>query len=287
MSRLFVIGDSFSASPKKGDETKNWCRLLAERLHQETGRDITLINNSLVGTSQEWCWTHLQIWLNYEMTADDYLVICLTHPSRVWFLDHMPEMTNANIIDLDRWVTKEEAKAIELYIRYIQRPMIDLMNVNNRLAYVAYQTQRRSLRKPLIIKCFDQDLDQAVEFPELLIAQGSLMSDVQYHEFDDPEAERENRFWRGIDCRYNHLCLSNHEILVQKLLDSFVSGQALDLQSGFHRALLKPGALDDIEFCQRELDMQTRKNNLENTDKFKPIIPWAKRVGVKTGQIDA
>ncbi len=286
MSRLFVIGDSFSASPPKGDETKNWPRLLCEKLYQQTGRDLTLINNSLVGSSQDWCMTHLQIWLNYEMTEDDYLVICLTHPSRVWFLDRLPEMSNANIIDLDRWVSKDEAKAIELYIRYMQRPMIDLMNVNNRLAYIAYQTQRRKLKKPLIIKCFDQDLDQAMEFPELIIAEGSLMSDVQYHEFDDPEAEAENRYWRGLDARYNHLCLRNHEVLAEKLLDSLINNTAPDLKNGFHKGMLTAGLLDDLEFCQKELNMDVRNKNLSNPDKFRPIIPWAKKMGLKTGQIE-
>ncbi len=286
MSRLFVIGDSFSASPPKGDETKNWPRLVAEKIHHHTDQEITLINSSLVGSSQDWIWTHLQIWLNYEMTADDYLVICLTHPSRVWFLERMPEMSNANVIDLDRFVTKEEAKAIELYIRYIQRPAIDLMNVNNRLAYVAYQVQRRQLKKPLIIKCFNQDLDQAVEFPELLIADGILMEDIQYHEFEDPELEVDSRFWRGIDARYNHMCLSNHEILAERLFRALIDQQSPEIKNGFIRGILRQGILEDVDFCRRELDMATRDKNLRNPDKFKPIIPWAKKVGVKTGQID-
>ncbi len=286
MSRLFVIGDSFSASPPKGDETKNWPRLIAEKLYRHTGNETTLINSSLVGSSQDWIWTHLQIWLNYEMTEDDYLIICLTHPSRVWFLERMPEMSNANVIDLDRWVTKEEAKAIELYIRYIQRPAIDLMNVNNRLAYVAYQTQRRGLKKPIIVKCFNQDLDQAVEFPELLIADGILMEDIQYHEFENPKEEEDMRFWRGIDARYNHMCLRNHEVLAERLFQSLITGEPADIKTGFHKGMLYRGILENEEFCKQELDLATRDRNLQNKEQFKPIIPWAKRVGVKTGQLD-
>lgn len=285
MSRLFVIGDSFSAPPPKGDETKNWPRLVTEKLHQHTGEDVLLINNSLVGSSQDWIWTHLQIWLNYEMTPDDYLIICLTHPSRVWFLERLPEMSNANTIDLDRWVTKEEAKAIELYIRYMQRPAIDLMNVNNRLAYVAYQVQRKGFRKPLIIKCFNQSLDQGTEFPELLIADGILMEDIQYWEFENPDAEEDMRFWRGIDARYNHMCLSNHEILSERLCSGLINQTIPDIKTGFHRGLLKDGILEDLDFCRRELNMATRELNRKNKDQFKPIIPWAKKVGIKTGQI--
>lgn len=286
MSRLFVIGDSFASSPPKGDNTMTWPRLVNEKLKNHIGQESQLINNSLIGSSQDWLWTHLQIWLNYEMTADDHLIICLTHPSRVWFLDRLPEMTNANIIDLDRWVTKEEAKAIELYIRYIQRPMIDLMNVNNRLAYVAYQVQRRKLRKPLIIKCFDQDLDQGMDFEELKIAKGSLMSDVQYHEFHDPESEVSNRYWHGVDARYNHLCLRNHEVLAEKVFQSLVTDQELDLTQGFYRNFLVDSMLDDLEFCEKELEMTVLEKNRSNKDRFRPIIPWAKRVGVKTGQLD-
>jgi hypothetical protein len=74
--------------------------------------------------------------------------------------------------------------------------------------------------------------------------------------------------------------------LAEKIADSLVSGQTIDLKTGFHRGLVKDGGLDDLEFCQRELDMHTREHNLNNVDKFKPIIPWAKKVGVKTGLIE-
>lgn len=285
MSRLFVIGDSFSVSPPKDDKTKNWPRLLTEKLYQHTGRDITLINSSMIGSSQDWCWTHLQIWLHYEMTSEDRLVVCLTHPSRVWFLERLPEMSNANVIDLDKWVTKEEAKAIELYIRYIQRPHIDLMNVNNRLAYLAYQVQRRGLQKPIVVKCFDQTLDQGEEFPELLIADGILMEDIQYHEFERPE-EVESKFWQGIDARYNHICLRNHEILAERLLQSFITGKPADLKNGFHKGMLKEGILDDEEFCRKEMCMMVREKNLKNREEYRPRLPWAKRVGIKTGLIE-
>lgn len=286
MSRLFVIGDSFAASPPKGDNTLSWTRLIVEKLHLHYGKEFTLINNSLIGSSQDWMWTHLQGWLHYEMTPEDYLVICLTHPSRVWFLERMPEMTNANIIDLDKWVSKEEAKAIELYIRYMQRPMIDLMNVNNRLAYVAYQVQRKGLKKPILIKCFDQDLDQGNEFPELKIANGSLMSDVQYHEFVNPEAEHSNNFWHGIDPRYNHMLLRNHEILAEKIVQDFINNSGVDLTTGFHKNIIAESMWDDIDFCKQELNFSVVTKNRENKDRFRPIIPWAKRVGVKTGQLD-
>lgn len=285
MGRLFVIGDSFSAPPMKGDETKNWPRLLAEKLYQHTGEETLLFNNSLLGSSQDWVWIHLQIWLHHEMTPEDRLVVCLTHPSRVWFIERLPEMSNANVIDLDQWVTKDEAKAIELYIRYIQRPEIDLMNVNNRLAYLAYQIQRRGLQKPILIKCFNQSLDQGTEFPELLIADGIIMEDIQFHEFENPE-DVESRFWQGVDARYNHMCLSNHEIFAERLLQSFITGQPADLKNGFHRGMLKEGIMDDVEFCKRELCMAMRERNLKNKEVYKPRIPWAKRVGIKTGLIE-
>lgn len=285
MSRLFVIGDSFSAPPMKGDETKNWPRLLAEKLYQHTGEETVLFNNSLLGSSQDWVWIHLQIWLHHEMTPEDRLVICLTHPSRVWFIERLPEMSNANVIDLDQWVTKEEAKAIELFIRYIQRPEIDLMNVNNRLGYLAYQIQRRGLQKPILIKCFNQSLDQGVEFPELVVADGIIMEDIQFHEFENPD-DVESRFWRGVDARYNHMCLSNHEIFAERLLQSFITGQPADLKNGFHRGMLKEGIMDDVEFCKRELCMAMRDRNLKAKEEYRPRIPWAKRVGIKTGLIE-
>ena len=286
--KLYIIGDSFSVPPLPQDQSDPpiYTRLIRDRLSEQHGCEIEVRNASLMGASQDWIWTHLQAWLEYEMTPEDYLIVTLTHPSRMWFIDRLPGLTNINIIDLDEHATKEETTAIMMYIKHIQRPQLDLMNINNRFGYLCYQILKRGLRRPLVIKCFSQDLDQAVEWSEFMLAKGVIMDDVQQWEFEDPDSDRDAKYWYGLDCRYNHLCLSNHTILANKIITAFETDTAPDLTEGFIKGLLKPHSLQDEEFVKKELDVCTFEHNRRFRDQFAPKIPWAKRMGLKTFQLD-
>ena len=285
-STLYVIGDSFSVPPKSTDTTMTWPQQVARGLKDHLGHDVVLENLSLMGCAQDYCWDILQQLLEYRIEENDHIIVALTHPSRFWYLDHMPEMTNANIIDLDSFVSKDEARAIEYYIRYIQRVRLDLIHINNRLGYLAYQVLKKKLNRPIIMKCFGQDVDQASEWQEINWANGILMDDVQQWEFEDMDADRDAKFWYGLDGRYNHMCLSNHKILADKLIHSLLTDTAPDLTKGFVKGLIKEDALRDDDFVAKELDVATVRSNLEHRDRYKPVLPWAKRRKIRTGQVD-
>lgn len=283
---LYVIGDSFSIPPKETDSTPTWPQLVARGLKTQLGQTVVLENHSVMGCSQDYIWEVLQGILEHRITSQDYLVIALTHPSRFWYFDRLPELTNSNIIDLDSIVSKDEAKAIEYFIRYIQRPRLDLIHINNRMGYLAYQVLKRKLNRPVIMKCFGQDVDQAETWPEINWAKGVLMDDVQQWEFEDIDADRDAKFWYGLDGRYNHMCLSNHQILADKLVNSLIADSACDLTQGFVKGLIKSNALQDDDFILAELDADTVRANLEHRDRYKPVLPWAKRRKIFTGQVD-
>jgi len=285
-STLYVIGDSFSVPPKAGDTTVTWPQQVASGLKEQLGHTVILENVSLMGSAQDYCWDVLQQLLEHRIKEHDHIIIALTHPSRFWYLDRMPEMTNSNIIDLDSYVTKDEAQAIEYYIRYIQRPRLDLIHINNRMGYLAYQTLKKKLNRPVIMKCFSQDVDQAETWPEINWAKGILMDDVQQWEFEDIDADLEAKFWHGLDGRYNHMCLSNHKILADKLVHSLLTDTAPDLTQGFVKGLIKDNALRDDDFVLKELDVGTVRLNLEHRDRYKPVLPWAKRRKLITAQVD-
>lgn len=282
-AKLYVIGDSFSVMPVPGNtaDADVYVKLVAQQLSQ-SDHALEVHNNSLMGASQDWIWTHLQTWLAHVIEPQDYLIIALTHPSRMWFLDRLPGLTNMSIIDLDDHVTKEEASAIMLHVKHIQRPQLDLMNVNNRFGYLCYQISRRGLRRPLVLRCFTQDLDQAESWQEFMLAKGVLMDDVQQWEFEDTQLDADAGFWYGLDCRYNHLCLSNHKVLADKIVTAFATDTAPDLTQGFHRGLLKSHSLSDLEFVHSELDTYTWQHNQKFRAEYAPKIPWAKRVGITT-----
>lgn len=281
--KLFVLGDSFAACRPGSETVPTWHKLTADYLAEHYGEPVHLINSALIGSSQDWCWGILQEWFaGGAIGPEDHLVIALTHPSRYWFIDRLPELTNVNIIDLDRHISKEEAKAIELFIKHIQRPSLDVTNLNNRMSYLAYIVGDQGLKHPLMVKCFDQDLDQSAGFEELIWAKGNLFDDVQKHEFWSEEADVNNSFWRGLDGRYNHMCLSNHKILASKMADSLINGTELDLTQGFVKNILPKNWEDDVEFQQNELDIEMVRKNLDNRKEYsESLLPWKKRRNIK------
>jgi hypothetical protein len=280
---LFVIGDSFSVSPASTDPVMTWTRRAAQELSHLHNEPVSLINNSMMGVSQDWMWLTLQDWMADGLITDqDYLVVTLTHASRFWYLDRDPAMSNSNIIDLDRHCSPEECRAIELFIKHIQRPRLDGIHLNNRMGWLSYQVLKKKLKQPLIVKGFEQLLLDFEQSSELLISQGSLFEDIQYWEFEDPAAEENNLFWNGIDCRYNHMCLDNHEILGKRVAESLFHQTPLDLTSGFHQGLLTADVLDDPDFCKQQLDahaLEYRAAQLKKTY-YKPVAPWLRRVGI-------
>lgn len=281
---LYVIGDSFAVPNPLEDSTKIWTEQVADGLSKQLGTEVLLENHSRMGVSQDFCWEFLQALLEYKITPNDYLIVALTHPSRFWFLDHKPELSNSAIVDLDDHCSREEAKAIEYYLRYIQRPRLDLIFMNNRMGYLAYQIQKKKLRRPILMKCFDQDLDQATGWTEMNWAKGVLMDDIQRWEFEEVDIDKDAGFWQGLDCRYNHMCLSNHKILADKLTHSLITDTAPDLTEGFVKGLIKKNALRDDEFIDKELERRVVEHNLEMRTQYMPKLPWATRKKVFTGQ---
>lgn len=280
---LFVIGDSFSVSPKFADPAPTWTRVAAQQLAILHDQPVTLVNNSMMGVSQDWMWLTLQDWMAAGVITDeDYLIVALTHPSRFWYLERDPAMSNSKIIDLDRHCSSEECKAIELFIKHIQRPSLDGIHLNNRMGWLAYQVLKNHLQQPLIIKGFEQLLLDFEQSDVLSISNGNLFDDIQYWEFSNPAAEITNNFWSGIDCRYNHMCLSNHEILGKQVAESLFYKLPLDLTSGYQRGLLTQDILEDDEFCRHQLDLNALeyRNTQLKTPYFKPVTPWLKRAGI-------
>lgn len=254
--RLWIFGDSWSAIDSNRDPPRSWTRQLAQRLSQTTGRPVQVRNHSLVGAAPDWI-TEQYLKNTASMGSDDYVIMILTSPYRVWYFEDQPSLTNFNIIDFDSVIDQEQAQAVELYIKHIQRTKIDTLHTVNRLGNIAYESASRGLRRPLLVKGFDQDLNVAESYPDICIANGYLTS-IQYNEYAELDRMAEitgpapNWFY-GFDCRYNHLCLSNHDILVDKLLEGLLKNRSPDLTQGFRQNLIKETWYEDTEFCQQEL----------------------------------
>lgn len=279
--RLFVIGDSFSSPPRSGDVTSMWTSILAKKLSNYLGNPTPVVNGSLHGASQVWCWGVLQSWLENCITPDDYLVIILTDPGRFWFVEDRPDLSNSHIIDFDQYISSNVSNAIASYIQYIQRPSIDTIHLIDRLGLLAYYVLNHRLRRPILIKAFEQEVVHANNFKELNWANGTLLN-VQQSEFKNRADHR--TFWHGLDARYNHLCLCNHEILANKIFTGVIDDTSIDLTTGFIQDILDNRVLEDIEFCKKELDMHEIEVTLKEKYLNTPISSWRDRMFTRKGK---
>lgn len=257
-TKLWIFGDSWSSHFSPEDSDRIWTRQLAQRLSHAKAEPVQLRNHSLIGCAPDWI-TEQFLKSTIEMQPEDYCIIILTSPYRYWYFEDIPSLSNWNIIDFDTVVTKEQAQAVELYIKHIQRDKLDTLHNVNRLGNIAYECAARGLRRPMIIKGFDQDLNVAESYPDLNIAQGYLTR-IQYGEYCDKDsmAALEDKiaspnWFRGFDCRYNHLCLSNHDILADKLLRGLLTNQSPDLTQGFIEDLIADRWWENQSLCQNEL----------------------------------
>jgi hypothetical protein len=234
-SKLWVFGDSFSYQDAQDpSDAKLWPRLVAEQLATAMRRQFILVNHSLLGAGQEHTWYTIRNNLQ-EIAATDYVIITLTHAGRKWFYKDMPHLSSAFVIDFDDIVGEERAQAAELYIKHIQRPDQDFMDMDHRFAWLDWQIKQRGLRRPVILNCFNQDFVEPWCYDGIIMSQGNLFKDVQQKEWigDAPQEH-----WQGHDLRYMHLTLRNHRVLADKLVRSLWRGLEIDLTEGFHGSLL-------------------------------------------------
>ena len=281
---LWIFGDSWSALSTT-DPASVWTRQLAHKLAISIGQEITLRNHSLIGSAQDWAVLEYYKVLD-EIKPEDYVIFILTSPARYWYFEDIPSASNWNILDFDTVVGKDRANAVEQYIKYIQRPQMDELATHGRIAGIAYETYRRELRRPLLVKGFVQEFGPSSTYKHLNIAEGVLAS-IQHSEYQNTElvekmaARGQPGYFKGSDCRYNHLCLSNHDILADKLLDGLINDTSPDLSSGFYTDLIAPDWQRDEEFCQNELNPLMVKYFIENLLGNSVITGWQRRTGVE------
>lgn len=277
MSKLYIVGDSFSAvSTTQQESDLVWYKLLAEKL----GVSQT-INNSIIGAAQDFALYSLQDWRDV-ITPDDHLIVILTHPGRFWFKEADPSTTKYdNIVGYEHLHDPNVITAIKYYVGYLQRQSLDTVWLENRLAWIAYNAHLCNWKKPLIIFAFPQAISQAAqEYPNIKYSRGSLTDEVSNPEIKIPPKvfntdQDFNDYVKvlddvnnGIDVRFNHLCLSNHAILAEKIYQTLTNDVLLDLSTGFKQEIFNSATAIDPEFIKAELDsgaVEFKKKRLKNT----------------------
>jgi len=182
MKKLFVLGDSFSY-PYETDKLL-WPVVISKKLEQRLGEKIEIDNRSLIGASQDYVWKNLSDVIEI-ITPDDFLIIILTSAERFWFFENRPEYSNILTIENVNQMTEDTnlQKIVLGFITRIWRPTLAKQLQNHRLGYLSYLILKKKLRKPLILKAFEQDnIDHSV-FPELIFSKHCL-ANIQLREFE-------------------------------------------------------------------------------------------------------
>lgn len=252
--KLWIFGDSF-ASIENIDESsrKNaWQVAVARSLRTE------LNCCAIIGTDQDYCMlafrNHL---LEGNIMPEDYVVFTMTHPDRFFFYDQFPDTTNANLIDavVASGMSGSQFDAVLGYFKHLIdfKELLNIVTV--RLSWLNQVIGRYGLRRPLmLIAASGADYSwHANTFTDLRFSKGSLY-DVQCNEWIKSQDDRVTLAnWHGLDFRFNHLCLRNHQVLSEKITKHFKDDQAVDLTEGFHSGFLYFDSYRDRDFIDLEL----------------------------------
>lgn len=245
MSELYIIGDSFAVMKQENINPNVWPILLSQRL------GYNLSNTSCAGVSQDWLLNQLHQ-IRKQITPDDQLIITLSDCNRFWFFEDFPDVAEPRATELGEIIGKDRAKAAEYYFRYIQRNSLSINHQISRLGLIAHLTSLYNWKPPIILLSFQEYVPEQELFPNLIFSKGTLIYNVSNKELQS--GNNDHFFFKGIDVRHNHMCLSNHTILADKLYNQIVNNQPLDLTFGFLTGLLKKDYDSDTEFAKKELD---------------------------------
>jgi hypothetical protein len=222
----------------------------------------SVLNNSIEGCCQDWQMDMFdkQIKLG-NLTKHDQLIFVLTSEHRFWYFENAPYLSNLSNYRYEAWrrfvPDKSKWDAGQNFASKIWRDEQAHRLQRHRLGEISYRCLALGLRKPIIIPAFINSIN-AQEWPHLNIAHGCLTEDVQALElkktFNVTEVMRD--LWKGMECRFNHLCKINHEILATAVIESIETDRRLDLvDAGFHKEIITLDNYNDLKFARENLCM--------------------------------
>ncbi|MEY4331374.1 MAG: hypothetical protein RLZZ196_112 [Bacteroidota bacterium] len=273
INKLFIFSDSFGAYPP-GDSIDNyWMTLLAKHFKCQ------LYIGGGIGSSQDYCFSKIADNRDF-ITQDDQIIVLLTEPSRFWFYEPIPEISNVNVINIDQQLPPGFGTAAINYFSYLYRPQLGDMWEENRLAWLNNLSRIQQWRKPIIISCFRNLEYDMKQFDFLDIVEGNLLN-VSHAEFTDSTIEKSlikinddfetldtNTIFFGMDARGCHLCFSNHKILKNKIVNLITNNEKINLNLDFLSDFLSEETVNDSNFARKEFSSIMYTKFLESKKEF-------------------
>ena len=228
---LYVYGDSFSVpknqflnsmsyvdnkNKSEPEDIVSWRDLVMNKLKTTD----TYGGQANYGVSNEWILKNLIEEIN-NISEEDYIIVQTTCAARHWFFEDRPHCSNVTGIRPD-YFTKEENKAIQGYLKYMQNDNLDntiLLSMIHTFEYI----RNASKCKILVIPAWHS-------YPNVI----SDLNAVNDAEFES-EAAKDKFYakYNYFDPRLNHISNNNHKILASKVVDWFQHNIPLNLTKDF------------------------------------------------------
>jgi hypothetical protein len=243
MSKLWVFGDSFATVKNSHyKDLDDHCQPSWVWM-QQVGKNLPITEarwNGLPGVSNEWIMNEIKKYTK-DFSKGDYLIVTSTHVNRRWFIKDKPDIGNIYLDNINKLVTKKQARAIHLY----KETFLDQHLVLSKLYQEQFITWCYSFAHTLGLNlCLLPAFDENPFFLHIKQYPGNIINSlvgVDEAEFVGRADKKYNLFhiWNGMDRRLCHLSEPNHTVLAQKIVKFFKYGEIIDLQNGFERNLFE------------------------------------------------
>jgi hypothetical protein len=221
---LWLFGDSFSAQPNVECDFIVWPELIARHFKLPH-----YWNWARMGCANDFIFHEFTSHIN-EMKEGDFVIVQTTSPNRQWFFED-PEVGNYLIQDLEKYVTADQKKAVDHYIKHLQSDKIDDL----RYTQFGLALERLGAMVPHL---------RILVLPAFYTLPGIIghLTQVSDGEHVSVTPEAITKWYKdndGNDPRVMHLSKQNHPILAQKIIEFFETGKSIDLTTGFDQGFIK------------------------------------------------
>jgi hypothetical protein len=220
---LWVFGCSFSVEPGEHTQANHpaWTDILASNMGLANFHRF-----SQWGVSNEYIIDQFMLQIQ-NIQAGDTVIIQLTEKSRQWFFKDQPCLGNIYISNLEQHVPIEQKKAVDMYIKHLDRDDIQTIRYTLLCMALRHVSEMRQDFKIMILPGFNY-------VPGVV---GSLL-EICNGEFVSSDSFDQWYATYPIDKRINHMSPNNHKILADKISQTFNTGKILDLTTGFDKGFL-------------------------------------------------
>lgn len=252
MKKLWVFGDSYGvhiAQDPKKITPWFWAYELAKKLNCDQYE-----NHCQMGVSNEYIHKCIRDHKD-EIGTEDYVIVITTSILRKWFFKNKPFISNFYIDNFNENVTKDEFESVRRYVVHLNNPELNNIYFEDYLGWLHYMSRKNNWNM-LVLPGFEAD---GYPISDRYTVKGTLIN-VCSDEFSTNDASQwfYSSFSNGRDRRAGHLLKDNHNILCNKIYNTFQKNDELDLTNGFIKKTI-------TENSEEYLINQVPDLNLSNT----------------------